>query len=67
LTIAPSIVASAEPKVVTSGRKPPRRSFAVFERLETAQVDTHDTVSLDQDHHGAAAVSAPDDVPGPRR
>jgi hypothetical protein len=54
LTIAPSIVASAEPKIATSGVSRRRRSFAGFERLETAQVDTHDAVSLDEDHHGAA-------------
>ena len=65
LTIAPSTVATAEPKIATSGASRRAGSSALFERLETAQVDAHDTVSLDEDHHHAAAVSAPGNRPGP--
>ena len=62
LTIAPSTVATAEPKIAQAAVA---GSSALFERLETAQVDAHDTVSLDEDHHHAAAVSAPGNRPGP--
>jgi hypothetical protein len=36
-----------------------------FERLEAAQVDAADPVSLDNDHHHAGAVPASDDRPRP--
>jgi hypothetical protein len=36
-----------------------------FERLETLQVDAANPVSLDDDHHHAGAVSAPDDCSRP--
>src|SRR5918999_3924636 len=45
-------------------RDPPRSRSRRLERRESAKVDARDAVNLDEDHHDAVAVSAPDDLAG---
>ena len=65
LTIAPSTVATAEPKIATSGASCRRRVIRPVRAPRDRAGRRTYTVSLDEDHHHAAAVSAPGNRPGP--